>query len=156
MLHYIKVFELSLDILAKMLGCSCRTCIRLYDNELELEGNILVLTTESPVFVRRKPSAGSVISKTSVTSKKSLVQSSDAVFWIIFCGRTSGGYLGDKLKLLKHSLHILWWCSLCSELGFCPEGRVCVDVSEVIYDSPAAGDISVENISLLAFAVAPK
>lgn len=50
MFHCIKIFELSLDFLAKLLGCSCRTCIQLYDTELELEGIIIMLTTVSSVF----------------------------------------------------------------------------------------------------------
>lgn len=148
MFHYIKIFELSLDILAKLLGCACRTYIQLYDTELELEENIIVLTTESSVCEITETALGFLLTKTSVSSKKALVQSSDAEFWIIFCGRTSGKHLRDRLKLLKHSFHILWWCFLCNELGFYTEEGVCVDVSEVIHDSPAAGVISLENISI--------
>lgn len=124
MFHYFKIFELSLDILAKLLGCSCRTCIQLYDTELELEGNLTVLTTESSVFEITETALGFLLTNTSVTSKKALVQSSDAEFWIIFCERTSGRYLGDRLKLLKPSLHVLWWCFPRSDLGFCTEEGV--------------------------------
>lgn len=43
MFHYIKIFELSVDVLAK-LGCSVGR-VQLYDTGLELEGSIIELTT---------------------------------------------------------------------------------------------------------------
>lgn len=70
MFHNIKIFELSPDILAKLLGCSCRTCIQLYDTELELEGNLIVLTTESSVFEITETALGFLLIKISVTSQK--------------------------------------------------------------------------------------
>lgn len=44
MFHYIKIFELSVDVLAKLLGCSVGR-VQLYDTGLELEGSIIELTT---------------------------------------------------------------------------------------------------------------
>lgn len=52
----------------------------LYDTDLELEGNIIVFTTESSVFEITDTALGFLLTKTSVTSEKALVQSSDAEF----------------------------------------------------------------------------
>lgn len=49
----------------------------------------------------------------------------------------------NSLKLLK--LHILRCFLCCGELGFCREEGMCVDISEIIYNSPVAGVSSVEN-----------
>lgn len=57
-----------------------------------------------------------------------------------------GELVDNTLKLLK--LHVLLSCFLCGELGFCREEGMCVDVSEIIYNSPVSGVSSVENTCL--------